>query len=67
MGDAPHAWHEPWAAVILLLLLRLVLVLLHGRPAILKCERLHLLRRHGPASTMVALHSCSDGSPGFRP
>ena len=53
-GDAPHAWHEPWVAVVLLLL--------HGRPAILKCGRVHLMRTHGPASTMIALHSCSDKS-----
>ena len=62
-GGAPHAWHEPWVAVVLLLLLRLVLVLLHGRPAILECGRLHLLWTHGPASTMIALHLCCEDSP----
>ena len=67
MGDAPHAWHDPWVAVILLLLLRLVLVLLHGRPAILICGRLHLLRTHGPASAMIALQSCFHNSPCVRP
>ena len=53
-GDAPHAWYEPW--------MTLVLLLLHGRPAILECGRVHLLRTHWPASTMIALRSCSDVS-----
>ena len=61
-GDAPHAWHEPWVALVLLLLLQMVLLLLHGRSAILGCGRVHLLRTHGPATTMIALHSCSDES-----
>ena len=49
-------------AGVLLLLLRLVLLLrplLHGRRAVLKCGRLHLLRTHRPASAVVALHACS--------